>query len=337
MVREKKQMVARRESIAWQGPSLAWKDYRALLVSCAVHTAAFVLLGLLMIPLTRGTGRATLQLGAIIATDSAEGESFDLGGSAANASDAPESGGRSAPAPTLAESSGAPISVSDIMQDLVGYAGKGNSPEGSGSGLGDGLSGTGTSGTGSGSGKTTASFMGLRGTGSSFAYVLDRSSSMDEFEGAPMRFAKEELLRSIQSLKDNHQFQIVFYNESAGALSASGGGGRMLYGNETSKEKATRFVKAIRAIGGTEHVPGIKMGLSFSPDVLFFLTDAADPAMSEAQLLEIQSRAERSMTTIHSVQFNRGEAPNDGGWIRDLAEMNRGTYRYVDITKLGNP
>ena len=64
------------------------------------------------------------------------------------------------------------------------------------------------------------------------------------------------------------------------------------------------------------------------------LTDAAEPALSESQLVEIQSRAERSMTTIHTIQFNRGEATNDGGWIRDLAEMNRGTYRYVDILSL---
>jgi hypothetical protein len=107
-----------------------------------------------------------------------------------------------------------------------------------------------------------------------------------------------------------------------------------LVGNEINRDRASKFVKAITPLGGTEHIPGLKMGLSFSPDVLFFLTDAAEPSLSESQLVEIQSRAERSMTTIHTIQFNRGEATNDGGWIRDLAEMNRGTYRYVDILSL---
>jgi hypothetical protein len=220
------------------------------------------------------------------------------------------------------------------MSDLVGYAGQGTNVSGTGGGLGDGLSGSGTSGTGTGTGQATASFMGLKGTGSSFVYVLDRSASMSEFEGAPMRFAKEELMRSIQSLKENHQFQIVFYNDAPGAMSSANSAGRMLMGNEINKEKAGRFVQAIKPIGGTEHIPGLRMGLSFSPNVLFFLTDAAQPAITEAQLLEIQSRAERSLTTIHTVQFNVGEATNDGGWIRTLAEMNRGTYRYVDISKL---
>ncbi|MFM7928074.1 MAG: hypothetical protein ACKO9Q_10215, partial [Pirellula sp.] len=183
-------------------------------------------------------------------------------------------------------------------------------------------------------GSTTASFMGLQGTGSNFVYVLDRSASMEEFQGAPMRFAKSELLKSIASLGDRNQFQIVFYNESPGSLSNGTSAGRLLAANEMNKEKASRFVKAIKPSGGTEHIPGLKMGLSFAPDVLFFLTDAAEPSLTEAQLIEIQSRAERSLTTIHTIQFNRGPAPNDGSWIRELAQRNRGTYRYIDISGL---
>jgi hypothetical protein len=273
----------------------------------------------------------------LVVPDSEGGEAFELGGSMASAGEAPAAGGKAIPAPALADGAGPPISISEIMSDLAGYAGQGTNVSGTGGGLGDGLSGSGTSGTGTGTGQATASFMGLKGTGSSFVYVLDRSASMSEFEGAPMRLAKGELMRSIQSLKENHQFQIVFYNEAPGAMSSANSAGRMLMGNEINKEKAARFVQAIKPIGGTEHIPGLRMGLSFSPNVLFFLTDAAQPAMTESQLLEIQSRAERSMTTIHTVQFNVGEATNDGGWIRALAEMNRGTYRYVDISKLDMP
>ncbi|MCE2811370.1 MAG: hypothetical protein LW850_13350 [Planctomycetaceae bacterium] len=149
-----------------------------------------------------------------------------------------------------------------------------------------------------------------------------------------MRFAKSELLKSIASLGDRNQFQIVFYNESPGSLSNGTSAGRLLAANEMNKEKASRFVKAIKPSGGTEHIPGLKMGLSFAPDVLFFLTDAAEPSLTEAQLIEIQSRAERSLTTIHTIQFNRGPAPNDGSWIRELAQRNRGTYRYIDISGL---
>ena len=190
-------------------------------------------------------------------------------------------------------------------------------------------------GVGQGQGAASSStFMGLRGAGSNFVYVLDRSASMEEFGGAPMRFARSELLKSIASLAEKNQFQIVFYNESPGSLSNGGSGGRLLAANDINKEKASRFVKAIKPSGGTEHIPGLKMGLSYAPDVLFFLTDAAEPSLSESQLVEIQNRADRSSTTIHTIQFNRGPAPNDGTWIRELAERNRGTYRYIDISGL---
>jgi hypothetical protein len=237
-----------------------------------------------------------------------------------------------AQAAVASEEAGPPVSLSELMDGLVGKADSGGSDGAAGDGLA-GL-GTGTNGIGSGQGKSTTTFMGLRGTGSSFVYVLDRSGSMLEFDGAPMRTAKRELLNSIQSLSPKNQFQVVFYNESPGALNPGTAGGKMLQANDINKDKAIRFVQAIAPQGGTEHIPGLKMGLSFSSDVLFFLTDAAEPAMNESQLLEIQSRAERSLTTIHTIQFNRGPETNDGGWIRALAEMNRGTYRYVDILSL---
>jgi hypothetical protein len=287
-------------------------------------------------PQTRGTGdRIDRPAGIAVFHEAAGNEEYFLsGGSAANASATPSPAASSAS--QLANDSGPPISVSDLMAELVGTTGDASASASSDAGVGQGLSGlgTGTTGTGNSGGKTTTSFMGLRGTGASFVYVLDRSASMSESGGAPMVFAKRELLKSIQSLLDQHRFQVVFYNESPGSLDPGTSGGRLLNASESNKERAARFVQAISPQGGTEHIPGLKMGLSFGPDVLFFLTDAAEPAMSEAQLLEIQDRAERSLTTIHTIQFQRGEATNDGGWIRDLAEMNRGTYRYVDITTI---
>ena len=74
-----------------------------------------------------------------------------------------------------------------------------------------------------------------------------------------------------------------------------------------------------------------------SPEVLFFLTDADDPRLNMAQLLDIQRLTEISRTTIHTVQFNLGPAANDGSWIRKLAEMNRGTYKYIDVTTINQP
>jgi len=284
-----------------------WRDARAWFVSSTLHTAFFIVLALFWQPSRRGTGDLIDRpVGIAVFHETKNGELYEL----SDAGDAQANASRNAGQPqnqTSDSSSNAPAIAAPL--DLAE--------------LGNQIGGS-----------TTASFMGLKGTGSNFVYVLDRSASMEEFQGAPMRFAKSELLKSIDSLSDRNQFQIVFYNDSPGSLSNGSSAGRLLAANEINKEKASRFVKAIKPSGGTEHIPGLKMALSFAPDVLFFLTDAAEPSLTEAQLIEIQSRAERSLTTIHTIQFNRGPAPNDGAWIRELAQRNRGTYRYIDISGL---
>jgi hypothetical protein len=331
-------VLMRRRETRPRVPRMAnWRDHRAWLSSCLLHTLILVSAALLWQPRTRGTGgqQPDRPVGIAVAHQANGREEFYLtGGGAKSAAAASKEAADAAmaQAAVASEEAGPPVSLSELMDGLVGKADSGGSDGAAGDGLA-GL-GTGTNGTGSGQGKSTTTFMGLRGTGSSFVYVLDRSGSMLEFDGAPMRTAKRELLNSIQSLSPKNQFQVVFYNESPGALNPGTAGGKMLQANDINKDKAIRFVQAIAPQGGTEHIPGLKMGLSFSSDVLFFLTDAAEPAMNESQLLEIQSRAERSLTTIHTIQFNRGPETNDGGWIRALAEMNRGTYRYVDILSL---
>lgn len=324
------QYMVRRNLEGFEYKPNPWRDARAWLVSSLLHTALFILLALFWQPSRRGTGDLIDRpVGIAVFHETKNGDLYEL-------SDAGQPQDQAADSSSSASSMAAPLDLAELTKDLIGYKAESGSIGAAVGKIGEGVSGTGGKGSNGNQagGSTTASFMGLQGTGSGFVYVLDRSASMEEFQGAPMRFAKSELLKSIASLGDRNQFQIVFYNESPGSLSNGTSAGRLLAANEMNKEKASRFVKAIKPSGGTEHIPGLKMGLSFAPDVLFFLTDAAEPSLTEAQLIEIQSRAERSLTTIHTIQFNRGPAPNDGSWIRELAQRNRGTYRYIDISGL---
>jgi hypothetical protein len=314
----------------------AWRGTRAWIISSALHTLLLIALALLWQPTRRGTGDLIDRpVGIAVFHNSKHAELYSLTDSN-SASKSANSTMQAARAETAA-----PVDLSELTKDLIGYSADAGATSDAVGKLGQGISGTGIQGSsnlgnsGQGQGASnSATFMGLRGSGSNFVYVLDRSASMEEFDGAPMRFARSELLKSIASLAEKNQFQIVFYNESPGSLSNGASGGRLLAANDINKEKASRFVRAIKPSGGTEHIPGLKMGLSYAPDVLFFLTDAAEPSLSESQLIEIQNRADRSSTTIHTIQFNRGPAPNDGTWIRELAERNRGTYRYIDISQL---
>lgn len=288
-------------------------------------------------PGTHGTGaEKDRPVGIAIAHQTNDGNEYSLEGGSSGA-------GRSSVSPqavplTNENDAGPPISIDNIVSALVGnQTGAADNASGLNGSTGNGLSGEGGSSTGTGRGpgkgnKSKADFFGLVGSGSSFAYVMDRSDSMNSYEGAPLRYAKRELLRSLESLNEYNQFQVVFYNDSLSPMSSS-----MLMATPSNKNRAINFVRNMPGDGGTAHLPALRQALAMSPEVLFFLTDADDPMLTMPQLLDIQRRTEISRTTIHTVQFNLGPAANDGSWIRKLAEMNRGTYKYIDVTTINQP
>ena len=182
--------------------------------------------------------------------------------------------------------------------------------------------------------QATAMVFGVSGTGSRFVYVFDRSDSMNGYGGKPLRAAKGELLRSLKSLTDRQQFQIIFYNNKPSAMRVSDRGIDMIDGDESSMMIARRHVASIAAFGGTEHRSALNMALRLGPDVIFFLTDARIPRLSSSELGLIQRRAQRGGTTIHAIEFGAEPDSPPDSFLRELAAMNLGEYRYVNVRAL---
>jgi hypothetical protein len=135
----------------------------------------------------------------------------------------------------------------------------------------------------SGNARETQVF-GVSGRGTSFVYVFDRSLSM---KGAALAAAKRELLASIGQLEPVHQFQIVFYNENPKLMQPP----QLTFAGDAGRRQAESFLAGITASGGTDHMQALKLALKMNPDVIFFLTDADDPQLSENDLKEIQRRS----------------------------------------------
>lgn len=189
---------------------------------------------------------------------------------------------------------------------------------------------------GLGAGQTTTQVFGVSGTGSTFVYVFDRSESMLAAGGAPLRALKSELIRSLDTLTERQQFQIIFYNDKAEVFKAFGDRVGLVTGEEGTIARAKQFVRGTVAIGGTEHSVALKMAMQLAPDVVFFLTDAKIQTMSDNERDEISRRAESAGTTIHGIQFGTGPQPRDS-FVERLAKQNRGGFRYLDVTSLGRP
>jgi hypothetical protein len=158
---------------------------------------------------------------------------------------------------------------------------------------------------------------------------------MDGYQGRPLRAAKSELNASLDDLERIHQFQIIFYNDQPTVFNLQHPlPPTMLFGEEPTKRLAQKFVKGIVAAGGTRHMEAIQLALGMQPDVIFFLTDAAEPQLSPSDLAAIRRHNNRVGATIHAIEFGAG--PDQGGmnFLKRLALQNHGSRVYVDVTRL---
>ncbi len=183
-------------------------------------------------------------------------------------------------------------------------------------------------------GQARTQVFGAEGTGSKFIYVFDRSASMEGFQGRPMAAARSQLVASLDDLESVHQFQIVFYNELPTVFQPDRSRDpSILFASDENKRLAKSFVTNIPAVGGTRHLEALRLALGMSPDVVFFLTDAAEPQLTPAELAEIR-RYNRSEATINSIEFGSGPQRRGDNFLERLARQNRGKHVYVDVTKL---
>ncbi|QDT57774.1 hypothetical protein SV7mr_02590 [Stieleria bergensis] len=182
----------------------------------------------------------------------------------------------------------------------------------------------------------TAELFGVSGSGRRYVYVMDRSDSMNGLSGLPLRSAKRELTRSLNSLTEKQQFQIIFYNDTASPFPTSSGITQMIDGQSDELKAAERYIESMKAFGGTKHKTALLMALRMRPDVIFFLTDATMPRLSSSELRDVQMRADSAGTTIHSIEFGSQSSGAANSFLRELAAMNGGQYQYVDVRTLNS-
>jgi Mg-chelatase subunit ChlD len=172
---------------------------------------------------------------------------------------------------------------------------------------------------------------GLEAQGAKFVYVFDRSGSMGELGGKPLREAKKELLSSLNDLDQRQQFYIVFYNEQPRLFDAGNSKGRLVWGTDDNKKQAAQFIDSIRADGGTEHMSALMVALRMRPDVIFLLTDGEQQDDPSADDLKRIDRINNGSAQINVIQF--APKPREASSLIQLAKQNRGQHIFVDISK----
>jgi hypothetical protein len=172
---------------------------------------------------------------------------------------------------------------------------------------------------------------GLEAQGAKFAYVFDRSGSMGELGGKPLREAKKELLTSLNDLDQRQQFYLVFYNEQPRLFDAGNSKGRLVWGTDDNKKQAATFIDSIRADGGTDHMSALMVALKMRPDVIFLLTDGEQQDDPSADDLKRIDRINEGSAQINVIQF--APKPRESSSLVQLAKQNRGQHIFVDVSK----
>jgi hypothetical protein len=108
----------------------------------------------------------------------------------------------------------------------------------------------------------------------------------------------------------------------------------LAFADDNGLRQAESFVKRVSASGATDHVQALLVALRMKPDIVFFLTDADDPQLTDKELDAVWKKNEGSV--INVIEFKAGPQRGGGSALSKLAEQNRGEYKYVDLSKLAD-
>lgn len=297
----------------------------AWLLSCIFHTIIFIAILLALRQVNNGAGNVETRTGGIVLVDMQMDSTEYLSEGDVSEVD-PQQAAASNPPPTAAES---------LLPDLPGMDASESPLTGTGNDLAEAMPGAdnmleNTPNNRKLGGRVTTEVFGVKGTGSRFIYVFDRSTSMEGYNAKPLIAAKQALLKSLDSLGKMHQFQIIFYNNEYRVFRLSGLQPEMYFANDETKFAARNFVQSIRGDGGTDHIQALKFALRLAPDVIFLLTDA-EGGFTKRELNTI-SGLNKSATVINAIEF--GERRGLDQSLEALARESGGQYVFKNINTL---
>jgi hypothetical protein len=150
------------------------------------------------------------------------------------------------------------------------------------------------------------------------AYVIDCSGSM----GAPplkLRLAKDELIRSIESLHAEQSFSVVFFSNEIFPMPGPG----VLPATDENKQRVASWVESMRPTGGTNPLPALIRTLQLQPETIYVLSDGLFKG-DYVRAVRTRNR-EPKRSSIYTINF--GDRRGERQLLR-LARENGGHYRH---------
>jgi hypothetical protein len=186
----------------------------------------------------------------------------------------------------------------------------------------------------------TSQFCGVDGGGSHFVYLVDSSGSM----GDGFQSARNELLNSIDQLKPDQRFYVVFFDEEPDymrLMDPNVNDTASVMATPQNKQRLRKWAMTVEMNKGKAPYQILPFALSLRPDVIFLLSDGEFPSAIE-EILREQNRQENlfgesgPISIVHTIRYHGREGQegqNAEATMVKIAKENGGQYRHVPKPK----
>ncbi|MCO8122766.1 hypothetical protein NHH03_13545 [Stieleria sp. TO1_6] len=173
-------------------------------------------------------------------------------------------------------------------------------------------------------------FCGVEGGGNHFVYLVDSSGSM---KGA-FDSARQALLRSIEVLKPDQRFYVVFFDAESDYMRVSSPDQdepHSVFATAKNKQALMRWAMSIQMDRGQAPYEPLEFAIELGPDVIFLLSDGEFPQKIEDLLGRI-NRVENlfgdsgPISIVHTIGYHSREGESR---MKRIAQQNGGQYRHV--------
>lgn len=182
----------------------------------------------------------------------------------------------------------------------------------------------------------TFDFYGAQYVGGGVSFVVDRSGSM--MDSGELQIAKREIVSAIESLPEDAEFGIVFFDAAISKFPSSDAPARATSQN---KAEAIAWVQEVTFGGGSCIRSGLLQGLEYARSstarrrVLIYVGDGGGTCggiESEylADTVESVTRENAGQTPVHCVGVLMEGRTLQESYLRQLAVRNGGAYRRVN-------
>ncbi len=188
--------------------------------------------------------------------------------------------------------------------------------------------------------KAKIQFCGVDGGGNHFVYLVDSSGSM----GAGFQSARTELLASIDQLKPDQRFYVVFFDEEPEYMRISDPDVKepvSVKATAENKQRLRKWAMTVQMNKGKAPYEVLPFALSLRPDVIFLLSDGEFPTKIE-DILRTQNHEENlfgesgPISIVHTIRYHgvEGETGQKAeATMVKIAKENGGQYRHVPKPK----